>query len=155
MHSMQNSANFLCSLLLRWSLQNLILVLAGPYLALVQGPGNHAWICFHLKKCFGIRKCWTEWEVGDMQLLPSAVHFKAMIHVWLWSLPVNPVYQYKIIKNHSFGGYGHTGKWIQENIIFMRFCCCFKLSKKTEKKNCQTSSRWTPSPNSHWLAPVQ
>ena len=24
-------------------------------------------------------------------------------------------------------------KWIQENIIFMRFCCCFKLSKKTEK----------------------
>ena len=32
-----------------------------------------------------------------------------------------------------FGGYGHIGKWIQENIIFMRFCCCFKLSKKTEK----------------------
>ena len=31
------------------------------------------------------------------------------------------------------GGYGHTGKWIQENIIFMRFCSCFKLSKKTEK----------------------
>ena len=31
------------------------------------------------------------------------------------------------------GGYGHTEKWIQENIIFMRFCCCFKLSKKIEK----------------------
>ena len=31
------------------------------------------------------------------------------------------------------GGYGHTGKWIQENIIFMRFCCCFKISKKIEK----------------------
>ena len=32
------------------------------------------------------------------------------------------------------GGYGHIGKWIQENtIIFMRFCCCFKLSKKIEK----------------------
>ena len=31
------------------------------------------------------------------------------------------------------GGYGQTGKWIQENIIFMRFCCCFKLSKKIEK----------------------
>ena len=31
------------------------------------------------------------------------------------------------------GGYGHTGKWIQENTIFMRFCCCFKLSKNTEK----------------------
>ena len=24
-------------------------------------------------------------------------------------------------------------KWMQENIIFMRFCCCFKLSKKIEK----------------------
>ena len=55
-------------------------------------------------------------------------------------LPVNAyllthtVYQYKM---HFFfiilGGYGHTGKWIQENIIFMRFCCCFILSKKTEK----------------------
>ena len=30
------------------------------------------------------------------------------------------------------GGYGHIGKWIQENIIFMRFCC-FKLSKKIGK----------------------
>ena len=29
--------------------------------------------------------------------------------------------------------FGHTGKWTQENIIFMRFCCCFKLSKKIEK----------------------
>ena len=26
-----------------------------------------------------------------------------------------------------------VGKLIEENIIFMRFCCCFKLSKKTEK----------------------
>ena len=32
---------FVCSLLLWWSLQNLILVLTSPYLALVQGPGNH------------------------------------------------------------------------------------------------------------------
>ena len=33
-----------------------------------------------------------------------------------------------------FGGeYGHTGKRIQENISFMRFCCCFKLSKKIQK----------------------
>ena len=31
------------------------------------------------------------------------------------------------------GGYGHTGKWIQEKAIFMRFCCCFKLSEKIEK----------------------
>jgi len=30
-------------------------------------------------------------------------------------------------------GDGQTGKWIQENIIFVRFCCCFKLSKKIEK----------------------
>ena len=26
------------------------------------------------------------------------------------------------------GEYGHIGKWIQENIIFIRFCCV-KLSK--------------------------
>ena len=32
----------------------------------------------------------------------------------------------------------------------MRFCCCFKLSKKIQ--NCQTSSRHTPLPNAHWLA---
>ena len=31
------------------------------------------------------------------------------------------------------GGKNHTAKWIQENIIFRRFCCCFKLSKKIEK----------------------
>ena len=30
-------------------------------------------------------------------------------------------------------GCGHIGKWVQENIIFMRFCWHFKLSKKTEK----------------------
>ena len=47
-------------------------------------------------------------------------------------LSTHTVYQYKKFKNHYFGGYGHTGKWIQENIIFMRFCCCFKLSKKTD-----------------------
>ena len=45
--------------------------------------------------------------------------------------------QFTSIKDFFFliilGGYGHIGKWIQENIIFMRFCCCFKLSKKTEK----------------------
>ena len=29
--------------------------------------------------------------------------------------------------------YGHIGKWIQENIIFKRFCCCFKLIKKIQK----------------------
>ena len=39
----------------------------------------------------------------------------------------------KILKIIILGRYGHTGKWIQENIIFMRFCCCFKLSKKIEK----------------------
>ena len=31
------------------------------------------------------------------------------------------------------GGYGHIGKWIQEDTIFMRVCCCFKWSKKIEK----------------------
>ena len=39
----------------------------------------------------------------------------------------------KKLKIIILGGYGHTGKWIQENIIFMRLCCCFKLSKKSEK----------------------
>ena len=49
-------------------------------------------------------------------------------------LPTHTVYQYKIYKKIIIlGGYGHTGKCIQENIIFMKFCCCFKLSEKTEK----------------------
>ena len=39
----------------------------------------------------------------------------------------------KLKKVIILGRYGHTGKWIQENIVFMRFCFCFKLSKKTEK----------------------
>ena len=46
-------------------------------------------------------------------------------------------------------GYGHIGKWTQENIIFMRFCYCFKLAKRL--KNCWTSSWHMPSPNAHWL----
>ena len=52
----------------------------------------------------------------------------ACILINLYSLPVWNTFFFIIL-----GGYGHTGKWIQENIIFMRFCCCFKLSKKTEK----------------------
>ena len=43
--------------------------------------------------------------------------------------------QFTSIKYSFFiilGGYVHTGKWIQENSIYMRFCC-FKLSKKIEK----------------------
>jgi len=36
---------------------------------------------------------------------------------------------------HYFGGYGHTGKWIQEDIIFMRFCCCFQLIKIEKLSN--------------------
>ena len=49
-------------------------------------------------------------------------------------LSTYPVYWYKIKKKIIiFGGYGHIRKWIQESIIIMRFCCCFKLSKKTEK----------------------
>ena len=48
-------------------------------------------------------------------------------------LSTHTVYWYKIQYFHYFRGYDHTGKWIQENIIFMRFCCCFKLRKKTEK----------------------
>ena len=49
-------------------------------------------------------------------------------------LSTHTVYQYKIqFFFNYFRGYGHIGKWIQENIIFLRFCCCFKLSKNTEK----------------------
>ena len=48
-------------------------------------------------------------------------------------LSTQTVYQYKIHLFFSlfWGGFGHTGKWIQENIIFMQFC--FKLRKKIEK----------------------
>ena len=48
-------------------------------------------------------------------------------------IPVNP---YSLLVSQLFlyfGGYGHIEKRIQENIIFMRFCCCFKLSKKISK----------------------
>ena len=49
-------------------------------------------------------------------------------------LSTHTVYLYKNFKKSLFwGGYGHTGKWIQENIIFMRFCCCVEQSKKIEK----------------------
>ena len=34
----------------------------------------------------------------------------------------------------------------------MRFCCCFKQSKKVE--TCRTSSRHTPSPNAHWPSAI-
>ena len=49
-------------------------------------------------------------------------------------IPINPytVYQYKILSFFWGGGGVHIGKWIQENIIFMRFCC-FKLSQKIQK----------------------
>ena len=44
-------------------------------------------------------------------------------------LSTRTVYQHKIQFFRYFGGYGHTGKWIQKNIIFMRLCCCFKQQK--------------------------
>ena len=51
-------------------------------------------------------------------------------------LSTHTVYRYKILffsLSLLWGGYGHIGKWIQENIIIRQFCCCFKLSKKVEK----------------------
>ena len=42
-------------------------------------------------------------------------------------------YSFSLLGGGGGGGYGNIGKLIQENIIFMRFCCCFKLSKKIEK----------------------
>ena len=63
-------------------------------------------------------------------------------------LSTHTVYQYEIYKkSHYFGGYGHIEKWIQGNIIFMRFCCCFKLSKNIEKllneQPTHTIAKWT------------
>ena len=63
-------------------------------------------------------------------------HTQHSVWVYVWStyLSTHTVYQYKIIKNHYLGGNDLKGKLIQENIIFMRFCCCcFKLSKKIKK----------------------
>ena len=66
-------------------------------------------------------------------------------------LSTHPVYRYKIQLLLLFfiilGGYGHTRKWMQGNIIFMRFCCYFKLAERL--KNCLLSSQHTPSPNAH------
>ena len=70
------------------------------------------------------------WPLLDAQCYQSAA--KALY----WLHTCQPI-QFTSIKNFFFsiilGGYGRTGKWIQENIIFMRFCCCFKLSKMIEK----------------------
>ena len=78
---------------------------------------------------------WAEpfWYV----VLVSSVCKNVSMTVFWWRfILVNP-YSLLVKNTSSFfsiilGGYGHIGKWIQENIIFMRFCC-FKLSKKFEK----------------------
>ena len=72
--------------------------------------------------------------------MSQLVAYSGSICVWVVSCnehTCQPI-QFTSIKYFFFfliilGGYGHIGKWIQENIIFMRFCCCFKLRKKTEK----------------------
>ena len=67
---------------------------------------------------------------------PSSVVWMRLtdFNIMVTDLSTRTVYRYKVIfKNHYFGGYGHTGKWIQENIIFMRFRSCFKLRKKIQK----------------------
>ena len=57
---------FLCSLLLRWFLQNLILVLTSPYLALVQVPANHDW--------GDNRVCWVQqWRVNWCGLIDALI----------------------------------------------------------------------------------
>ena len=78
------------------------------------------------------------------ELCAAFVPFYLWVYWALWSLlqrnsltlthTCQPT-QFTSIKYCFFiilGRYSHTGKWIQENIIFMRFCC-FKLSKKIEK----------------------
>ena len=57
-----------------------------------------------------------------------------MLKIQLLSHTCQPI-QFTSIKSSlfiMFRGYGLTGKWIQKNIIFVRFSC-FKLSKKIEK----------------------
>ena len=60
----------------------------------------------------------------------------------IWSSPVymtpymstHTVYRYKIHFLKLFGGdMAILEKGFGKNIIFMRFCCCFKLSKKVKK----------------------
>ena len=47
-------------------------------------------------------------------------------------LSTHTVYQYKIQFLLDLGGIWPSRKIDTGNIIFMRFCCCFKLSKKIE-----------------------
>ena len=58
-------------------------------------------------------------------------------------LSTHTVYLYKKKKSLFWGD---IGKWIQENINFMRFCCCVKQSKKIEKAadthHCQMHTDW-------------
>ena len=59
-------------------------------------------------------------------------------------------------RKHSFFHYLEGGiwpYWKMDKIIFMRFCCCFKLSKKFEKLEQLTHVHCTLyTPNVHWLA---
>ena len=104
------------------------------------------WKQIQLKSAHTIRSlCWDVFQAGwSMQVTG---HDVAKTCCWSGSQPsctpqlivqlhtCQPI-QFTNIKYIFFinlGGYGHIGKWIQENIIFVRFCCCFKLSKKTEK----------------------
>ena len=87
-------------------------------------------------KSIQVPACW-EWEnINTYRYCKHTVciyNIHIMIfNIHVYNIPVNP-YGLKYKKIIILGGYGHIGKWIQENIIFMRFCCCFKLSKKTEK----------------------
>ena len=63
--------------------------------------------------------------------LPTDVNLSTPTVYWykIQSPPPPP----PIILGGGGWGDGHIGKWIQENIIFMRFCRHFKLSKKIEK----------------------
>ena len=71
------------------------------------------------------------WPLLDAQCHQSATKALYWLHT-CQPIPFTSI-KYSCCFSIILGGYSRTGKWIQENIIFMRFCCCFKLNKKIEK----------------------
>ena len=118
---------------------------------------SHTSVCcllpYHSMKCLSdLISCTVDGHVSYVCCGIILVHTCSIHEAFICS-PVKPI-QFTCVKYKIcfiiLGRYGHIGKWIQENIMFMRFCC-FKLSKKTEKlSNKQpteklSSSRHTPS----------
>ena len=70
-------------------------------------------------------------DVCETCALHTASTFNSVSHGAITYPSTHTVYQvYNTVFFIILGGYGHTGKWIQENLIFMKFCCCFKTEQK-------------------------